>query len=236
MNQASGQENTYTLCKRDRNEGLLEYELLQETIRDINLNRFIRYNIFNDDLKEDEVMRENSHNQHNYFDCEREYSKIIGISLYNETYQQLEQSLISIFRNRIEIDSNSINYDFIMSKTLIIIIADGFEQLDEKLVEKFESFGLLDIKTLRSKKREIDINLDKDSPYPDITYFFQGELGCYKNDASPNPEDNSVTSRNIIKVVFAVKLKNRKKLHSHLLLLMLCARKLQPEFIVVLFI
>lgn len=209
-----------------RNKGHLEYELKCEDIT-FEGNNFRRYKLF-DNLDFKSTMEEKTHNHINYFDCEGEYSRIIGISLYNEDYNQLESTLISIFKNRLTASDKE---DYLMSKTLIIIISDGFEQLPQTTKEKLKEFGLYDDDLLQKKLKEYTMIDHKN--IPDTTFFFQGELGCYPEGKTPDPSDTAMTSRNIMKIVFAAKIKNRKKLHSHLLLFMLCARKLKPEFIIV---
>ena len=118
-----------------------------------------------------------------------------------------------------------------MSKTLIIIISDGFEKLKDETKNKLNSFGLYDNELLVKRLKEYKLN-DPDN-IPDTTFFFQGELGCYPEDKELVQSDTAMTSRNIMKIVFAVKIQNKKKLHSHLILFMLCAKRLKPEFVIV---
>ena len=137
------QEIKYKLCSTKRNKGHLEFDLVIGDVNNdtnpygrgggmangnISLDKFSRYTLF-DNLDSQSGIIEKTHNQINYFDCEGEYSRIIGISLYNEDYSQLESTLISIFKNRLSANEKE---DYLMSKTLIIIISDGFEKLKDE--------------------------------------------------------------------------------------------------------
>lgn len=210
----------------------LKYELKTEDIYDQDKNKFTRYSMFNNSIQEPSILEpsilessivEHSNNQFNFFECEGEYSKVIGISLYNETYNELESTLISIFKNR---QHESSGGKFFLNKTLVVIISDGVDYLDKSIKENFKTFKLFDSDIIKSNYTE-----EEKKNNNDITFFFQGELGY---NLKENSKENT-TSLNILKVVFGVKTENKKKLHSHMLLLMICCRKIKPEYVIVSF-
>lgn len=237
------------LQKRDDKTSILKYVLHQSRIN----NSPFTYDIL-DNSKYETSFQELTHNEFNILDCEKEYSRIIGITLYNESYSELESTLISIFENRLNKETNGMNC---LSKSLVIIIADGYKKLDPKLKEKFSEFSLYDKskfedeknerkkKKTERKEQELEEENKAKSEFKDnkeqrisedTTFLFQGELAYTKDGKTISKNESSINCPNIIKLVFAVKYKNKGKLHSHLLLLMLCCKKLKPEYVIVIHI
>ena len=117
-----------------------------------------------------------------------------------------------------------------LSKTLIVIISDGVKKLDPSIQEAFKKFNLFDLDLINRQYSDTDKQNKKD-----ITFFFQGELAYYPKENDFNERENSIESHNILKVVFGVKTENKRKLHSHMLLLMVCCKDIKPEYVIVSF-
>lgn len=234
------------LQKRNDKISVLKYILSQSRTKDSPFT----YDIL-DDLKYEKSFKEDSHNKFNILDGEKEFNCIIGITLYNESYSELESTLISIFKNRAHEETNGMHC---LSKSLVIIVADGYENLDSRIKEKFEYFLLFDEskfldekknrfkaafekqesqQTSKNKEKIDDAENKEEQIFDDTTFLFQGELAYTENGLAVPADESPIDSSKIIKLVFAVKYQNKGKLHSHLLLLMLFCRKIKPNYVIV---
>ena len=164
------------------------------------------------------------------------YNNVIGMTLYDENLDEIVQSMRGVL-----LQGSGVNLD--LDSTLVIIIADGCDVLNQKKQEKVElraalqELGLYDEKRVKAMREYWDKG---NKPPEDVCFVFESDLTLEENDQirpgfvskkfwqnyghAPsklkryNPEDpeNGVGH---VRTLFVVKPYNKKKLHSHLWLM-----------------
>lgn len=177
------------------------------------------------------------------------YKSIVGLTMYNEGEDELFLSMKGIIT---DLGSTSET-----DRALVVVIVDGMTQLhkDDSFVQKLEHRYRLynkaqaedflrnyreDRSTRKPRFREwkakvksgkteelIDSSVGS---YLDCAILFKGCLALSCNDLEPTRPGSSLPS---VDVFFMVKAENRKKLHSHLWLLLGFCRRISPKYVFV---
>ena len=95
-----------------------------------------RYKVF----KPEETAHYKTKNESFFQDLPRQYKTIIGITLYNEEFSLLYQTLSGIFENK----SFSSPNNELLKNTLIIIISDGYKFLSKSVSRMLTAWNLYD--------------------------------------------------------------------------------------------
>lgn len=174
-----------------------------------------KYKIFDD--PEERVFQ--TANNTLFADFSRYYTTVIGISLYNEEDSSLENTLVGILENTFSPSPNA----RLLAKTLIVIISDGYEKLDQSTKNLLQSWGLYNETRIKNYLETLP-----PCSQDDLGFMFEGKLSYVRESNSQNS-----TSRKVIDVVFMTKNKNRKKLNSHLWLYKVFCPGFNPKYVVV---
>ena len=161
-------------------------------------------------------------------DYSRYYSAVIGVSLYTENSSSLLRTLQGIFDNK----ASPSPFTRLLTKSLVIIISDGYEKLDgttKTLLESLKLYNEAKIKTYLSS--------NPTQSQEDLGFMFEGQLNCIDpakitGISSETNRESSKSARNI-DVIFMTKSQNRKKLNSHLWLYKAFCPQFNPKYVVV---
>jgi Chitin synthase len=158
------------------------------------------------------------------------YSLIVSISLYSENYNSLQKSLESVFHNKASKSE-------LFTKTLIVIISDGYEYLSNDNKQNLAYLNLYSeeyIKSYIDNTSYIAKNYDPDT-VNEIAFVFENKLeyGNLQKFSEFEQNNLSIGSPSIIDVIFMTKLKNKKKLNSHLWLYKFFCERLCPKYVIV---
>ena len=187
--------------------------------------RLYRYRVFESD--EGLLYQTSNKTLLSYF--HKYYGAIISISLSKEPFPSLERTLLGIFENK----TSESPMRRLLSKTLVIIIADGYESLHPSMESGLTSWKLYNRKSIADYSHS-----QKQWPTQrDLGFMFEGQLACVKanlpKETPGDPHSESSEFSKIIDVIFMAKNKKRKKLHSDLWLYKGFCPMFNPQYLVV---
>ena len=178
------------------------------------------------------------------------YSNIIGMTLYDENLGEIVESMRGVL-----LRGSKANLD--LDSTLVVIIADGCEVLNQEKKEKvalresLKELGLYEEERVKGMRRHWDSG---EKPSEEVCFVFESDLTLEEDDTlrpgflgetfwqnykhaesklkrfNPQDPDNGVGH---VRVLFVVKPYNKKKLHSHLWLMFGFCIFLNPSLIFV---
>lgn len=177
------------------------------------------------------------------------YKSVIGLTMYNEGEEELFRSMRGIV--------GDFGSCLLTDRTLVVVIVDGMTQLNkdnsfvEKLEQRYKIYNKQQAEdflrdhqndrfarkqAFREWKAEVKLGntealIDSSvGSYLDCAILFKGCLALSCNDLLPVAPGGPLPS---VDVFFVVKAENRKKLHSHLWLLLGFGRALKPKYVFV---
>lgn len=178
---------------------------------------------------------------------EYKYSNVIGMTVYNEDYGEMVESLRGVL-----LKGGKHNLE--LEKTVVVIVVDGCDILNQKndkkktLRKELKALGLYDKKKVKSLRKHWDATK---KPSDEVCFVFESDIALQEDSfPSPNccskmlwqryPTQKSTLRRKqagdgdvdaSVRTLFVVKPYNKKKLHSHLWLMYGFCIFLNPDFV-----
>jgi chitin synthase len=150
-------------------------------------------------------------------DMNRRPKTMVVITLYNESYKELKQTLHKIGNNLMYLKEKELcgyEKENVWQNVLVCIVADGRESMNEKTLDYLNSIGLFDEDVMTINSAGIDVQC----------HLFEKTLQLTENGRSLTP----------LQTVFALKEYKHSKLDSHHWFFNAFAEQIQPDYTILL--